>query len=64
MRFSGTPGAAAGPILFGVAFLGPLIAQSIVAASLPVPLGLEPLHFGLGVGLAGGVIAAFRGRWL
>lgn len=55
---------AVGPILFGVAFLGPLMAQSMVALSVPAPLGLEPLHFGLGTGLVLGIIAAFRGRWI
>ena len=55
---------AAGPILFGAAFLAPLIAQSLEAASLPVPFGLEPIHFGLALGLPLGVVAAIRGRWL
>ncbi len=55
---------AAGPIAFGVAFLAPLIAQSLEAASLPAPFGLERLQFGLGLGLSLGVIAALRGRWV
>ena len=55
---------AAGPILFGIAFLAPLIAQSMVALSLPAPPGLEPIHFGLALGLVLGVVAAFRGRWI
>ena len=54
----------AGPILFGVAFLAPLIAQSLEAASLAAPFGLERIHFGLGLGLSLGVIAALRGRWV
>jgi len=53
-----------GPVLFGVAFLAPLIAQSLEAASLPAPFGLEPIYFGLGVGLILGVIAVMRGRWI
>ena len=67
MRFSGTSSSlmtAAGPILFGIAFLAPLIAQSTVALSLPVPFGLQPIQFGLAVGLALGVVAAYRGRWV
>lgn len=66
MRFVNSSSAltAAGPILFGLAFLAPLIAQSLDALALPAPLGLEPIHFGLGVGLVLGVIAAMRGRWL
>ena len=55
---------AAGPVLFGVAFLAPLIAQSLEAMSLSAPLGLEAIHFGLGVGLLLGVVAAIRGRWV
>ncbi len=55
---------AAGPVLFGVAFLAPLIAQSLEAASLPAPFGLAPIHFGLALGLSLGVIAAMRGRWV
>ena len=55
---------AAGPILFGVAFLAPLVAQSLEAAGLPAPFGLAPLSFGLALGLTLGVVAALRGRWL
>jgi hypothetical protein len=55
---------AAGPVLFGVAFLAPLIAQSLEAVSLTAPFGLERIHFGLGLGLTLGVIAAMRGRWV
>ncbi len=65
-RFTGASSAmtAAGPVLFGVAFLAPLIAQSLEAMSMSAPLGLEPIHFGLGMGLLLGSIAAFRGRWV
>lgn len=55
---------AAGPILFGALFIAPLIAQSLEAASLPAPFGLQPLYFGLGIGLTLGVVAALRGRWI
>ena len=66
MRFvrSSALAGAAGPILFGVAFLAPLIAQSLEAASLPAPFGLEPIGFGLGVGGTLGIVAALRGRWV
>jgi hypothetical protein len=66
MKFTGSNAmmTAAGPILFGVAFLAPLIAQTIEAASLPAPFGLAPIHFGLATGLTLGVIAAMRGRWV
>ena len=55
---------AAGPVLFGGAFLAPLIAQSLEAASLSAPFGLAPIHFGMALGLSLGVVAAIRGRWL
>ncbi|MDJ0789736.1 MAG: hypothetical protein QNK05_23315 [Myxococcota bacterium] len=55
---------AAGPVLFGGAFLAPLIAQSLEAASIPAPFGLEPLVFGLAVGISLGFVAALRGRWV
>ncbi len=55
---------AAGPVLFGVAFLAPLVAQSLEAASLSAPFGLAPIHFGLATGIGLGIVAARRGRWL
>lgn len=66
MRFSrSNPGAeAVGPMLFSVGFLAPLIAQSLEAASLPVPFGLAPIAFGLLVAVPMGVVAAIRGRWV
>jgi hypothetical protein len=53
-----------GPVLFGIAFLAPLIAQSLEAAGLSAPFGMQPIHFGLAVGLVMGVVAKRRGRWV
>ena len=53
-----------GPLLFGVGFIAPLIAQSLEALSLPAPFGLAPIHFGLIVGLSLGALAAKRRRWV
>ena len=53
-----------GPVLFGLAFLAPLIAQSMDAASVAAPLGLTTLQFGLAIGLVMGSIAKFRGSWI
>ena len=66
MKFVGSSSAvsAAGPILFGIAFLAPLIAQSLEAASIPAPFGLAPIAFGLLSGLTLGIVAALRGRWV
>ena len=46
-----------GPVLFGVGFLAPLIAQSMEAGGIPGPWGLAPLHVGLAVGVTAGLIA-------
>ena len=53
-----------GPLLFGIGFLAPLIAQVTAALGLPGPLGLSPLAFGLVVGTALGLVAQLRGRWV
>jgi len=53
-----------GPVFFGVGFLAPLIAQSLEAAGVPAPFGLRPIQLGLALGLAMGVVAKLRGRWL
>ncbi|MEM0986696.1 MAG: hypothetical protein AAGJ32_10645 [Pseudomonadota bacterium] len=53
-----------GPLLFGVAFLSPLVAQSMVALAITPPFGLEPLVFGLIIGTGLGVTAQIRGRWI
>ena len=66
MRFNRTSRlqTAAGPVLFGVAFMAPLIAQSLDALAAPSLPGLSHLQFGLIAGLVLGVVAAFRGRWV
>jgi hypothetical protein len=53
-----------GPVIFGVGFIAPLIAQSLDATSLSAPLGLSNLVFGSGVGFTMGVIARLRGGWV
>ena len=53
-----------GPILFGLGFIAPLIAQSMDSVSLAAPLGFSNLAFGLVVGMLMGLVAVLRGRWL
>lgn len=53
-----------GPVLFGVGFIAPLIAQSMDAASVSAPLGVSNVTFGLAIGLTLGVVARLRGRWV
>ena len=53
-----------GPILFGVAFIAPLIAQSLEAAGIPAPFGQSPIVVGLVIGAAMGTVAKLRGSWI
>jgi hypothetical protein len=53
-----------GPVLFGVGFVAPLIAQSMDAASLSTPFGLPNIAFGLILGTSMGAVAKLRGRWV
>lgn len=52
------------PLIFGIGFLGPLIAQIIQMLGWPTPLGLSSLTLGLVIGTAWGAFAQFRGRWI
>jgi hypothetical protein len=53
-----------GPLLFGIGFLAPLIAQALDATSISAPLGLSSIQFGLAVAIPMGTIAKLRGRWV
>ena len=53
-----------GPLWFGLGFLAPLVAQSMDAMSIPAPLGLSSISFGLLIGFALGVAAKQRGSWI
>ena len=53
-----------GPLLFGLGFLAPLIAQTITALGWTPPLGLSALSTGLILGIALGLAAQIRGRWV
>jgi hypothetical protein len=52
------------PLFFGIGFIAPLVAQSLVALGIPAPFGLGPVAFGLLVGVPWGLYATWRGRWL
>lgn len=51
------------PLLFGLGFLAPLLAQIIVRLGWTPPLGLSPVIIGLTVGGLWGGLATVRGRW-
>jgi hypothetical protein len=53
-----------GPLLFGVGFIAPVVAQSLDAAPASAPPGLSNLQLGLAVGFTMGAVAQLRGRWL
>lgn len=52
------------PLLFGLGFLAPLIAQSLVLTGWTLPGGIAPLAVGLTIGGVWGGIATLTGRWL
>lgn len=52
------------PLLFGVGFIAPLIAQAMVAWHWNAPFGLSPVGFSLTIGALWGLYATIRGRWI
>ena len=53
-----------GPVLFGVGFLAPLIAQSMEAMEIAAPFGLTSIQTGLVIGVGLGLAAKSRGSWI
>ncbi|MCW1427852.1 hypothetical protein [Novosphingobium sp. JCM 18896] len=52
------------PLIFGIGFIAPLIAQTMAAWHWEAPLGLTRIAFGLTIGAAWGLYATLRGRWV
>ena len=52
------------PLLFGLGFLAPLLAQIIERFGWGLPNGLTPLVLGLVVGGLWGSFATLTGRWI
>jgi ABC-type dipeptide/oligopeptide/nickel transport system permease component len=52
------------PLLFGLGFLAPLLAQIIERFGWTLPNGLSPLVLGLMVGGLWGSFATLKGRWI
>ncbi len=52
------------PLFFGIGFIAPLIAQTMVAWHWDAPLGLSHVGFGLTIGALWGLYATLRGRWI
>jgi hypothetical protein len=55
---------AVGPVLFGIGFVAPVLAQTMDALSVDAPLGMGRLRFALVVGILSGTVAKLRGRWI
>jgi hypothetical protein len=52
------------PLLFGIGFIAPALAQAMVATGVAPPLGLSPVAFGLAIGAPWGLYATVKGSWL
>lgn len=52
------------PLLFGLLFIAPLIAQTMDYWDIEAPFGLTRLAFGLLIGGPWGLYAVLRGRWV
>lgn len=52
------------PLIFGIGFLAPVIAQGLQAVDIGAPFGLGALTFGLIIGGAWGLFATLKGRWI
>ncbi|GAB5347902.1 hypothetical protein [Alteriqipengyuania sp. 357] len=52
------------PLLFGIGFIAPLIAQAMAAGGWDAPFGMERIGFGLVIGAVWGLYATIRGRWV
>lgn len=52
------------PLLFGIGFIAPLVAQIMETWDIAAPFGTSRIGFGLAIGGVWGLYANIRGRWL
>jgi hypothetical protein len=52
------------PLLFGIGFIAPLIAQTMAYWQIDAPFGTSRIAFGLLIGAPWGLYATLRGRWI
>ncbi len=52
------------PLLFGIGFIAPLIAQTMAYWDIAAPFGMSRIIFGLLIGAPWGLYAVLRGRWI
>lgn len=55
---------AIGPILFGIGFMAPVLAELMTVAGITQPFGIAPIAVGLAIGLGWGTYALVRGSWI
>jgi len=53
-----------GPLIFGVCIFAPMWAAALDVAAITLPYQIDNLSFTLVLGLAWGLVAKLRGRWL
>jgi len=53
-----------GPILFGLAFMAPVLAEVLTAVGIATPFGAPAIFTGLVVGAAWGTYAYVKGSWV
>ena len=52
------------PLLFGIGFIAPLVAQTMALWDVAAPWGMSRIAFGLLIGAPWGLYAVLRGRWV
>ena len=52
------------PLLFGIGFIAPVIAQVMAVWGVDAPLGMHRLTYGLLIGTSWGLYATIKGRWI
>ena len=52
------------PLLFGIGFIAPVVAQSMSLWNIAAPFGMSRIAFGLAIGAPWGIYALWRGRWI
>ena len=52
------------PLIFGLGFLGPVIAATLEATGPAGVAGIAPLTIGLVIGGTWGLVATIRGSWI
>jgi hypothetical protein len=52
------------PLLFGIGFIAPLVAQTLAYWDIAAPFGISRIAFGLLIGAPWGLYAVIRGRWI